>query len=172
MNAIYKIIGEDGHEYGPATVEQIRQWVVEGRVERRTPIFVDGAKDWNFVGLLPEFAAYFTASATPPTIAPPPRGTSTTGRVAKTNSYAQAGMIFGILSLTCCCCGFPFGILGLVFSLVGLSQINANPKLHEGRGLAIAGLVLSIVSLLLDAGSLFLNLAMSQPHIMWNVGQF
>jgi hypothetical protein len=172
MNAIYKIIGEDGHEYGPATGEQIRQWIAEGRVEHRTPIFVDGAKDWNFVGLVPEFAGCFAASDTPPPIAPPKPGTSTAGRMAKTNSYAQAGMIFGILSLTCCCCGFPFGILGLVFSLIGLSQINANPQLHEGRGMAIAGLVLSILSLVLGAGSMFFNLLTHQPHVMWNVGQF
>ena len=31
MNAIYKIIGDDGREYGPATAEQIRQWVAENR---------------------------------------------------------------------------------------------------------------------------------------------
>jgi hypothetical protein len=172
MNAIYKIIGEDGKEYGPATAEQIRQWIAEGRVERRTPIFVDGAKDWNFVALLPEFTGYFPAATTPPTIAPPLRGTSTAGRMAKTNSYAQAGMIFGILSVTCCCCGFPFGILGLIFSLIGLSQISANPELHEGRGMAIAGLVLSILSLLLGAGSMFFNLLANQPHVVWNVGRF
>jgi hypothetical protein len=172
MSAIYKIIGEDGKEYGPATNEQIRQWAAEGRVEHRTPIFVDGAKDWNFVGLLPEFAGCFAAPVTPPPISPPLRGTSSAGRMAKTNSYAQAGMIFGILSLVCCCCGFPFGILGLVFSLIGLSQINANPQLHEGRGMAIAGLILSILSLLLSVGSMFFNLLMNQPHVMWNVGQF
>jgi len=170
MNAIYKVIGEDGHEYGPAAAEQIRQWIAEGRVERRTPIFVEGAKDWNFVGLLPEFTNCFAGAGTPPPITPPKSGTSTAGRIAKTNSYAQAGMIFGILSLMCCC-GFPFGILGLVFSLIGLSQINANPELHEGRGMAIAGLVLSILSLLLGAGGMFVNLLMNQPHIMWSVGR-
>jgi len=169
MSAIHKIIGDDGKEYGPATAEQLRQWIAAGRVESRTPVFVTGAPDWNFVGLLPEFAGCF-ATGTPPTIAPP-RGTSDAGRMAKTNSYAQAGLIFGILSMTCCCCGFPFGILGLVFSLIALSQINANPHLHAGRGLAIAGLILSILSLLLGAGSMFINLA-SQPHIMWNVGRF
>lgn len=172
MSAIYKIIGDDGKEYGPATLEQVRQWIAEGRVESRTPVFVDGAKDWNFVGLLPEFAGGFAAPVTPPAIAPPLRGAATAGRLAKTNSYAQAGMIFGILSVTCCCCGFPFGILGLVFSLIGLSQISANPELHAGRGLAIAGLILSVLSLLLGAGSVLFNLVASQPHIMWNVGRF
>jgi hypothetical protein len=171
MSAIYKIIGNDGQEYGPVTGEQIRAWIAEGRVERRTAVFVDGAKDWNFVGLLPEFTNCFATPGTPPTIAPP-RGPATAGRMAKINSYAQAGLIFGILSLTCCCCGFPFGVLGLVCSLVGLSQINSNPELHEGRGLAITGLVLSGLSLLLGAGSVLLRLATVPHHLMWHFGQF
>jgi hypothetical protein len=172
MSAIYKIIGDDGQEYGPVTGEQIRAWIAEGRVESRTPVFVDGAQDWNFVGLLPEFTNCFPASGKPPAIAPPARGLGTAGRMAKTNSYAQAGMIFGILSLVCCCCGFPFGILGVVFSLVGLSQINTHPELHEGRGMAIAGLILSGLSLLLGAGSMLFRLAAMQPHIMGNFGRF
>ncbi|MEJ0088662.1 MAG: DUF4190 domain-containing protein [Limisphaerales bacterium] len=172
MSAIYKIIGDNGQEYGPVTGEQIRKWILEGRIEHQTPIFVDGAKDWNFVALLPEFAAYFPASATnPPSISPSP-GTPTTGKMAKTNSYAMWGMIFGILSLVCCCCGFPLGILGLIFSLIGLSQINANPQLHEGRGMAITGLILSGLSLLLNAGSMVFNLATTHPHAMWSTGQF
>lgn len=171
MSAIYKIIGNDGQEYGPVTGEQMRQWIAEGRADTRTPVFVGGAKDWNFIGLLPEFAGCFAASATPPTIAPPPRTAAAAGRMAKTNSCAQAGLIFGILSVTCCCCGFPFALLGLVFSLVALSQISANPELHEGRGIAIAGLVLSILSLLLGAGSALFNLAASPPHVLWSIGR-
>jgi Domain of unknown function (DUF4190)/GYF domain 2 len=175
MNAIYKIIGEDGKEYGPATPEQIRQWVAEGRVEHRTPIFVDGAKDWNFVGLLPEFAGLFAATSTPPPpIAPPKPGISTAGRMATTNSFAVTGMVCGILSLMLCCCcgGFPFNILGLIFSLIALSQIKASPELHEGRGLAIAGLILSIASLLIGVVGMLFNLAMNQPHVSWNVSGF
>lgn len=172
MSAIYKIIGQNGHEYGPATVEQIRQWISEGRIERQTPVFVDGAKEWNFVGLLPEFAGHFAAPGTPPVIAPTPREAPTAGAPLKTNAYALAGMICGILSVVCCCCGFPFGILGVVFSLIGISQINANPQLQAGRGMAIAGLVLSIVSLLLGAGSMLFNLASCPPQIQWNVGRF
>jgi hypothetical protein len=91
--------------------------------------------------------------------------------MAKTNSYAQAGLICGILSVTCCC-AFPFGILGLVFSLIGLSQINANPQWHQGRGMAIAGLILSSLSLLLGVGSVITNLILSPPHVMWNVGRY
>jgi hypothetical protein len=69
----------------------------------------------------------------------------------QTNSSATTGLICGILAWVffCCCCGFPFNLLGLVFSLIGLAQINRHPELYEGRGQAIAGLVLSLSSLLL-----------------------
>jgi hypothetical protein len=138
---MYKIIATDGREYGPISGVQLRQWITEGRVESRTPVFVDGAKEWNFVGLLPEFANCF---APPPVVLPH-------SHLRQTNSSATTGLICGILAwvLFCCCCGFPFNLLGLVFSLIGLAQINRHPEIYEGRGQAIAGLVLSISSLLL-----------------------
>jgi hypothetical protein len=148
---MYKIIGTDGREYGPISAGQLRQWIAEGRVESRTPVFVDGAKEWNFVGLLPEFANGF---------APPPVVLST-GHLRQTNSSATTGLICGILAwmLFCCCGGFPFNLLGLVFSLVALAQINRHPELYEGRGQAIAGLVLSLASLLLILFSLMWSVA-------------
>jgi Domain of unknown function (DUF4190)/GYF domain 2 len=163
MSAIYKIIGEDGKEYGPVSGGQLRQWIAEGRVESRTPVFVDGAKEWNFVGLLPEFVNCF-ATTTPPAI-------TMSGQPPKTNSYAAAGLFCSILAWVCCC-GFPFNLLGLVFSLIGLSQINRRPELYEGRGLAIAGLILSIASLLLTLGAVLWSLAFNPSAFQWNFKSF
>jgi hypothetical protein len=163
---MYKIIGQDGKEYGPITAEQLRQWIAENRVESRTPIFADGARHWTFVGLLPEFTRFFAGGAPPP-ISPLPPGTSAAGQMPKTNSFALAGMIFGIISFLCCC-KFLFGALGMVFSLIGLLQINRHPELYEGRGLAIAGLVLSILSLLLAFVLLAFALATGNFHFNWN----
>jgi hypothetical protein len=141
---MYKIIGADGKEYGPVSGEQMRRWIAEGRVENRTPVFAHGATDWNFAGLLPEFANCFPT--TPPAIAP-------TWQRRESNSFATWGLICGILAwLPCCCCyGFPCNLLGLVFSLIGLAQINSQPERYEGRGTAIAGMALSVISLLLFA---------------------
>jgi hypothetical protein len=160
---MYKIIGTDGREYGPITTAQIRQWIAEGRIERQTPVFVDGAKDWNFVGLLPEFANCFPAT-TPPVM-------TLSGQAPKTNSYATAGLVCGILAWICCC-GFPFNLLGLVFSLVALSLISRHPGVHEGRNLAIAGLILSITSLLLTLGAVCWSLAFNPPALQWNFRSF
>ncbi len=165
MSATYKIIGEDGKEYGPVSAGQLRQWIAEGRVESRTPIFVDGAKEWNFAGLLPEFASQL-APQIPQTIAPPIRA-------RKASGFATTGMVFGVLSLIFCCCyGFPCNILGLVFSSVALVQNSRHPELYEGRGLAITGLALSIASILIYGLMLVFALATGNFHVNWNVNQF
>jgi hypothetical protein len=168
MNATYKIIGQDGKEYGPVTAEQLRSWIAEGRLERQTPVFVEGAKDWNFIGLLPEFAAGFEGN--PPVIGPVRSGDSSGGQIRKTNFFATAGLVCGILSVTLCCCcgGLPVNLLGLIFSIIALVQISERPETENGRTLAIVGLALSIVSLLI----LFAELASGHSQTNFNVGQF
>ena len=116
---MYKIIGADGREYGPATTGQLRQWIAEGRANAQTQTLAAGAPEWKPLDALPEFAGHF-APPNPPIIRPPGPGTSRAGQWPKTNSFATAGLIFGILSVICCC-GCPFNIFGIVFSLIGLS---------------------------------------------------
>ena len=52
----YQVIGGDGREYGPVYDDQIRQWIAEGRLESKSPVKPPDAKDWVFLGTLPEFA--------------------------------------------------------------------------------------------------------------------
>ena len=126
---MYRIIGTDGKTYGPVGLEQIRQWLAQGRVDSRTPVLMDGASDWTVLGLLPELAVDF--AGTPPRIsALRPAGTPARG----TNPFATAGLVCGLLAWTCCCC-VPFNLLGLVFSLIALVQISsrgAAGRPHDG----------------------------------------
>jgi hypothetical protein len=170
---MYRIIGADGKSYGPITVEQLRQWINEGRANAQTQTFGEGTTEWKPLGMLPEFANHFAPSV-PPVIGPMGQSPSAGWRLPKTNSSAQAGMIFGILSVTlmCCCYGFPFNVLGLIFSLIGLAQINQNPQSQQGRGVAITGLVLSVTSLVLAAAFVMFGLAMGRYHMMWNFRRF
>lgn len=169
---MYKIIGTDGRQYGPISTEQLRQWIAENRVESRTPVFVEGATDWSFVGLLPEFAGSFPGQTPPPlSSAPPKLGTLTPSPLRRTHPYATTGLIFGLLSVTCCC-GCPFNILGIVFSLIAMTQINRQPELYDGRGLAIAGLILSIVGLVSGVALTLFQLAFAQPHMIGQFNQF
>jgi len=163
---MYKIIGADGKIYGPVGTEQLRQWLAEGRANAQTQTLADGAPEWKPLGALPEFAGHF-APPTPPVIRPLPPGISTPGQLPKTSGFATTGLIFGILSFACCP-KFLFGTLGLVFSLIGLSQINRHPELYEGRGIAIAGIVLSGASLLLFGVLLLVALATGHFYLNWS----
>ena len=160
---MYKIIGNDGKTYGPIAADKIREWIAQGRLDNRTAVLVDGATDWTFLGLLPEFAREF--SGPPPVIKSATATVSTRGA----NSFATAGFICGLISLTCCC-GCPFNILGLVFSILAMVQINAQVEKQSGWGLALAGLICSAVSLLAGLGLGIFQLAMTPAHAHWHVG--
>jgi len=162
---MYRIIGADGREYGPVTAGQLRQWIAEGRASAQTPALATGAPAWKPLGALPEFAGLFPPQPAPPVIGPTPVTVQRWGG-RRTNGFAIAGLVCGILSMACCC-GCPFSFLGLIFSLIGWSQINRHPEVYEGRGLALAGLILSAASLLLGFGLGLLNLAIHPENFQW-----
>ncbi|MSU57137.1 MAG: DUF4190 domain-containing protein [Pedosphaera sp.] len=87
---------------------------------------------------------------------------------------ALTGMILGLVSISvglCCCYGLPFSVPGIIFSCIGLSQIKNNPQAYTGRGMAIAGLVLSILSILLAVGLFVLFFTLSFSDIMRDVNK-
>ena len=143
---MFKIIGADGRQYGPASVEQVRQWMAEGRVNGQTVAWREGGANWLPLGAFPEFAS----PAAPPLGAAVTLPIGSTGE-KRTNSMALAGFVFAIVSIFfgwCCCFGIPFNLLGLIFSAVALYQINADPS-QQGKSLAIAGIVISLLSMFL-----------------------
>jgi hypothetical protein len=156
---MYKILGADGRQYGPVNAEQLRRWIVEGRANAQTQTLAEGAAEWKPLGSLPEFAASF------PLPAPPVR--PVVAHYRKTNAYALWGLICGIVAVffcICCCVNIPIGALGLILSLIGLSQINESPDMYEGRAVAIAGIVLSALGLLLGIMLLMADAANGNFH--------
>ena len=164
---MYKIIGNDGKTYGPIGAEKIREGLAQGRVDARTAAVAEGAAEWTFLGLLPEFA--HELAGTPPVIAPLNGGLTKTN---STNGFAIAGFIFGLVSCcTCCCCGgLPFNLLGLAFSIIALVQINGQVPKQPGWGFALAGLICSIVSLLAAFGLGILQLIQTPASMSWHYG--
>ena len=122
---MYRILGADGREYGPISADQLRRWISEGRANAETQTRIEGEAAWKPLGQFAEFQFAFAPAAPAPF--PPPQY----GATRRTNVFAITGLVFGILSITggLCCYGLPFNILGLIFSIVGLAQIKANPEL-------------------------------------------
>ncbi len=66
--------------------------------------------------------------------------------------FAIAALICGLLTLpTACCCPLT-GIPGILFAILAFKQIAENPDRRGGRGLAMAGLILSLLGIALFAG--------------------
>ena len=73
MAVEYKIIGGDGHEYGPASLEEIRQWCEDGRVASGTPVWRGDERRWQPASLRDELKWDLPSPTAPPAMpAPPP----------------------------------------------------------------------------------------------------
>src|SRR5688572_25583786 len=69
VQATYKILGGDGKEYGPATLEQMLGWVRDGRVSSATQVWRSDQNAWVTARDLPELQL-----AAPPPVATTPGG--------------------------------------------------------------------------------------------------
>lgn len=70
----------------------------------------------------------------------------------KTESMALASMICGIVSIPamfCCYAGVPLAIVAIVLGIIGIGNVNKEPQLYEGKGMATAGIITGAFSLLL-----------------------
>jgi len=169
---MYKIIGADGKEYGPISLEELRQWHAQGRVNAQTRVLVTGEANWKTITDLPEFSTPPATPAAPATIRPITSAPIAGGFGPRTNGFAIAGLILGIFAFAisfCCCAGIPFNLLGLIFSIIGLTQINKQPEVYSGKGVAIAGIIMSGLSLLVGIGMLVLGFALNWQEIVREV---
>lgn len=98
MNAMqqYTVMGDDGKEYGPVNVEQVRAWIADERLEKKTPVKPTGARDWMFLESLPEFAKAFEKVAQSP---PHPGKRRARKRLLLLTAVVLAELVFIILKM-------------------------------------------------------------------------
>ncbi|MDB6035806.1 MAG: domain containing protein [Verrucomicrobiales bacterium] len=111
---MYKIIGNDGKEYGPVSADQICQWIASGRCGAQTLAQPEGGKSWQPLSSHPEFAATIgNAIPTPP----PPL---LKGQPVKSiNPLMIVGIVLGVI------------FVGIV--LIGVFAAIAIPNFVRGR---------------------------------------
>src|SRR2546423_12399119 len=67
---MYKIIGGDQKEYGPVSADDIRRWIIEGRLNAQSWARPESSSEWKSLAAYPEFAdalgTRVAAAATPP----------------------------------------------------------------------------------------------------------
>ncbi len=94
---------------------------------------------------------------------PPPPGEGGYGYVApRTNSKAIWALVLGILGLVCC--GLLAGIPAIALGNMARNEIDASGGLQTGRGMAVAGFVLGIISVVLSVLGLIVALTTGAFH--------
>jgi hypothetical protein len=66
---MFTIIGGDGKEYGPVSVDQIRAWMAGGRANLTTKVRAVGTEEWKTIAEVPEITG--SASAAEPGVSAP-----------------------------------------------------------------------------------------------------
>ena len=161
---MYKVLGSDGKEYGPVSAEEVKKWIAEGRVEKKTPVIPEGERDWFFLGSLPEFAAAFTLPSSVPLPVPPPgKSTKSADRPGKAsppkNTHASVAYYLGLSSVIPPLGAF-LGIPALALGVSGLCFQRRHPETGGRRqawiGIVLGGLFgfgyLTLIALVMNGG--------------------
>lgn len=137
---MYKIIGSDGKDYGPISIEQMRQWISEGRINAQTRVQEADATGWKLAADFPELGFARPDGSSPPPLAAgqPP---------AQENGLAITSFVLGLLSMVCF--GLLAGIPAIICGHIARSRARRSPAQYGGQGYALAGLILGYVSVFL-----------------------
>src|SRR5205807_9021059 len=98
---MYKVIGSDGKEYGPISLQQLQQWRAEGRINFQTRVLAPGATEWKPAADLPELG--FAAPPGIPSAGVP--ASPTAFPEGQQKGLAITSFILGLISLFLCFAG-------------------------------------------------------------------
>ena len=148
-------IARDGKQLGPFSLGEINRQLAAGTLSLSDNTWYEGAAGWMPLSSVPGVTG---ATSAPPPVSPTtpvaptspvvsPVATAPMVPRAPTEPLAIWSFVLSLVGLLGFCCGGPMlGIAAVVCGHLGLSKINANPQL-QGRGLAVAGLVIGYLAI-------------------------
>jgi hypothetical protein len=137
---MYYIIGADGKEQGPVALEQMRGWILDGRINSQSKVRVQGSDRWVTAAEVPELNQALQTANPQASGAPVQAG-------APKKGLAITSLILGILSMICL--GPLAAIPAVIFGHKARSKARQFPGAYTGAGMATVGLVLGYISLAL-----------------------
>jgi hypothetical protein len=154
---MYKIIGGDGNEYGPVDLEQLQQWIRDGRAGAQTKVRREGSAEWQVLSEVPELAALMgppRATATPPPFSPTPAVGVVGGDAAQMVRGPATGLIVtALLGFLGCAAAMVMNLMGVTFGAMHGPSSEELPSwvnaMAGGLGIvqSIFGIILSTVIL-------------------------
>jgi len=154
---MYKILGADGKEYGPVNLDQMRQWVSQGRVNALTKVQKEGSTEWRTATEFPEIQALLASPAPVSGATAPSAGTA--APAPRKQGLAITSFVLGLLSILCF--GILTGIPAIITGHRAHNRARRDPVLFGGGGFAIAGFIMGYLSILIT----LLALAMVLPAL-------
>ncbi len=142
---MYKIIGNDGNEYGPIDAAGLRTWISQGRVHSQSLVRAEDGGQWQPLQAYAEFASL---AGMPPVAAPniPARAKSddtVATIIPYRNPQALIAYYLGIFSLFPML-GFLLGAAAFILGIRGLMFVKRHPeakgKVHAWIGIICGGL--------------------------------
>lgn len=115
---MFFIIGGDGKEYGPVTVEQIRAWITAGRASLDTQAKALGTDEWRRVG---DYAEFSPAASVPPVLTGVASAADTT--LAHPGMRLLAALVDGFIE-SLCWLPTTQAVIGSLGGLRSVSQIS------------------------------------------------
>lgn len=118
---MYKIIGADGQQYGPATIDQLRTWIAENRVRADTLVQAEGSQEWKPLKSFPELSGEIKPPPpAPPAPLVPPQVSTIAARASNKIAAGVCGILLGSLGIHKFILGYSgAGVLMLLISLIG-----------------------------------------------------
>lgn len=158
-------VGRDGHQFGLFTEEEIGQGLQSGRFLTSDLVWREGMPQWKPLVEVFGFAAAAALSAPmvsvshggpmPANFPPPPAAYQHVGvGVMPMSGLAIGSMVVGIISLVsffACPIGIVLGLPGVVCGHMSLVQIRNSGNQMQGKGMAIAGLIMNYVAMAIGA---------------------
>jgi hypothetical protein len=143
---MYKITGADGKEYGPVSIERLREWVGQGRVNAKTLVQAAGSADWQPAAEVPDLASLFASpmarqvgDGAPPLLA-------ASKFKSQDRGLAILSFVLGLASFVLCLSALT-GLPAILFGHIARRRAARLPVRYGGAGLAMAGLILGYLNL-------------------------
>jgi len=168
----YRLIGDDGREYGPVSLEELSQWAHQGRISRMTLILRSDTGRWAHAAAYAELDGLLVDQTVKAEPAPAAQAddsafssTSSTDSVREPDrnaypAFSERGrgstiLAMGLVSIlsatlfSCLCLGMVlgpvFGIIAWTMGAVDLRKINAGLINPVERSFTKAGMVCGIL---------------------------
>jgi len=144
--ASYTLIGGDQKQYGPVTAEQLRQWILDGRLNPQSQVKAESDAEWRPLSAFPEFADALAARSAA-SGRPPPLPSAAPPMPAESSGLAVTSLVLGILGLFTC--GLT-ALFGLILGIMAMVKAKAPGRGAAGSsGVALAGVIVSTIFLLM-----------------------